>query len=427
MKKSSRRVWAMILTGALAAAGSMTAWAADRTISNVTLRIDSELESGSTLPEIDWSNDGSGHASNGDILITNSSKKYEITEAEWITSTSREMNVGDTPEMKVTLAPLTDGGDDYHFKGSYRASNVSVRYGNFMSAAKKDGNLVVKIRVRAIEGTFAPPEDAYWRDNSRGIARWEEPESGGSGKYEVVLKKGSSRIHSVETTARSYDFYPYMTKEGTYTFRVRTIAKTGKQEDYGDKSEWVESDEIYVAKEDVSDGSGRNDGPGVVGPSGSGVNGNTRVGWQKYNNRWYYYYPDGSYQKNGWARVGDNWYLFNNDGVMLTGWQNLNSPTINNQTYFLRESGEMAVGWVFWNNRWYYMNPTPDAFIGCMLKEHWATINGLTYWFTSDGSMAEGWHQIDGNWYYFYPGSGHKAVNTWVNTFYVNENGIWVQ
>ena len=52
MKKSSRRVWAMILTGALAAAGSMTAWAADRTISNVTLRIDSELESGSLAAKV---------------------------------------------------------------------------------------------------------------------------------------------------------------------------------------------------------------------------------------------------------------------------------------------------------------------------------------------------------------------------------------
>lgn len=84
-----------------------------------------------------------------------------------------------------------------------------------------------------------------------------------------------------------------------------------------------------------------------------------------------------------------------------------------------------VIGWVLWNHRWYYMNPTQDAFLGCMLRDRWATVDGKTYWFTSDGSMAEGWYQVEGNWYYFYPGSGHKAVNTWIDTFYVNENGVW--
>ena len=39
--------------------------------------------------------------------------------------------------------------------------------------------------------------------------------------------------------------------------------------------------------------------------------------------------------------------------------------------------------------------------------------------------MAEGWTQVDGNWYYFYPGVGYKAVDTYVDTFYVNADGIW--
>ena len=73
------------------------------------------------------------------------------------------------------------------------------------------------------------------------------------------------------------------------------------------------------------------------------------------------------------------------------------------------------------------MNPTQDAFLGCMLRDRWATVDGKTYWFTSDGSMAEGWYQVEGNWYYFYPGSGQKAVNTWIDTFYVNENGVWIR
>ena len=39
--------------------------------------------------------------------------------------------------------------------------------------------------------------------------------------------------------------------------------------------------------------------------------------------------------------------------------------------------------------------------------------------------MAEGWTQVDKNWYYFYPGYGYKAVNTTIDTFYVDANGIW--
>lgn len=425
MSRKRFLIWSMILALCISAMGGMTALAADRTISSVSIRIDSELEPGSTLPDISFTNNGNtGDVSDGDICISASSDKYDIIEAKWVTSTSRTMNVGDTPEMKVTLEPNRVGDDDYQFKGTYRSSNVSVRYGSFVSASRTGGNLVVRLKVRAIQGTFAPPEDAYWRDNSRGTARWEEPEEGGTGRYEVVLRRGSSKVHTVETTSRSYNFYPYMTQAGTYTFRVRTIAKTNKQEDYGKNSEWVESDEIYLAKEDVSDGSGQSSSGGTSsGPgTGSGPTGNTQFGWQRISNYWYYYYPDGSYQKNGWAKINDKWYLFQNDGKMLTGWQNLNG-----QTYYLNPGGDMATGWVYWNQHWYFLNMTKDSYEGCMLRDRWLGLDGKIYYFGSDGAMVEGWKEVEGNWYYFYPGAGNKAVNTWINTFYVNENGVWVR
>lgn len=420
MKVRYRRLWALVLAGVLSAAGVMVSQAAEKAISSVSIRIDSKLEAGSTLPDISIDAAGnSGNVSDGDICVTTSSDRYYISDAEWKTSTSRIMNVGDTPEMQVTLTPADE--DEYAFKGTYRSSNVSVRSGSYVSTSKKDGNLIVRLRVRAIEGTFAPPEDAYWKDNARGTARWEAPEEGGTGRYEVVLRRGSTKVHSAETTSHSYNFYPYMTKKGTYTFRVRTIAKTNKQDDYGESSEWVESEEIYLAEEDVSDGSGQNNSIASGGPSG-GSSGNTRVGWQYISNSWYYYYPDGSYHRNGWAQVGGLWYLFRDDGRMVTGWQNMN-----NQTYYLNDSGAMVTGWVLWNQKWYYMNPTQDAFLGCMLKDRWADVNGKTYYFTSSGAMAEGWMEVAGSWYYFYPGSGHKAVNTWIDTFYVNEQGVWVR
>lgn len=406
--RSRRWLWTGLLTAALAAAGMMTAAAAEHVVSSVTIRVSSKLEPGDTLPDIGTE---STSTEEGDVSISCSTDKYTIDRAEWVTSTSKEMKVGDQPEMRVWLT----AGADYYFKGSYRSSNVTVKSGSFVSAKREDADtLVVRLRVNAVKGDFSAPEEAYWKDNARGTARWEKPDSGDTGKYEVVLRRGSSKVHTVETTATSYNFYPYMTLEGTYSFRVRTIAKSSKDESYGKKSDWTESDELYIAKEDVSDGSGRTDNVS------SSPTGNTRAGWQHLNDYWYYYYPDGTYQKDSWLKVNDQWYLFQNDGKMLRGWQKKG-----NHTYFLTESGEMHVGWLQSAGRWYYFNPTPDAYEGAMFQNSWANVNGKLYYFNGEGIMVEGWNQVDGNWYYFYPGEGNKAVNTWIDTFYVDGDGIW--
>ena len=421
MRKTDKWVRMMALALGLSSAAVMTSFAADKTISSVSLRVESELEPGDTLPGISYVNgSASVDVEDGAICIVNTSTKYSIAEAEWITSESRTMEVGDKPSMKVRLTPETEGDDDYYFKGTYRSSNVNIKNdGTFMSAGKEDGDLIVKLRVDPIEGDFPAPEDVYWKDNSKGTARWEEPDDGGTGRYEVVLRRGSTKVKAVEVTGHSYNFYPYMTKEGTYTFRVRTIARTDKEEDYGKNSEWVESDEIYLAEEDVSDGSGQNDDITAV---VSNPGGNYRVGWMNYNDSWYYYYPDGSCQRDSWLKLNDKWYLFQNDGRMLTGWQNHNG-----QTYYLTEQGDMLTGWIQAGQRWYYLNPTKDDYEGCLLRSRWANVDGRIYYFNSDGSMMEGWNQVDGSWYYFYPGYGHKATDTYIDGFYVNQDGVWVR
>lgn len=376
-------------------------------ISSVTVTVNSDLNPGEKLPEISIANDGNTSVEEGDIVVSVSSDQYYIKEAEWTTSKSRTMEVGDQPQMKVILAPVD--ANEYYFKGTYRSSNVKIKKGTFVSASVKSDELTVKLKTKAIEGTFEAPQDAYWKDNAKGTAKWEKP-SDGTGHYEVVLRRGSHQVHKVETSSTSYNFYPYMTTAGTYSFKVRTIPKTTTEDKYGKKSEWTESDELYIAKEDVSDGSGQSSS------NNGGVTGNTNVGWCKSNDYWYYYYPDGTYQKNGWLQVSGKWYLFQEDGKMLRGWQNKGGST-----YFLSDNGDMVTGWIQSGSRWYYLNPEQ----GAMMKNSWGQANGNIYYFTSDGTMAEGWNQVEGNWYYFYPGQGNKAVNTWIDTFYVDENGVW--
>lgn len=416
MMKKIRWIGAVLLALSITAAAPGMVFAADKTVSSVSIRVYSELEPGETLPSISTANSGeSTTVSDGDICVSVSSSQYHIADAEWVTSSTRTMDVGDKPEMKVRLE--ADG--DYQFKGTYRSSNVKVKGGDYVSVSK-DGTeaLIVKLKVDPIEGNFGEPEDVYWKDNAKGTAKWSKPEEGGTGKYEVVLRRGSTKVHTVETTSTTYNFYPYMTQAGTYTFRVRTIAKTSGDSNYGKNSEWVESDEIYIAKEDVSDGSGRTDSSS---PSASaGPLGNTQVGWRQSNGDWYYYYPDGSYHKDGWLEVGGKHYLFQQDGRMMRGWQQMGG-----YWYFLADSGELVTGWLRDGNRWYYLNPTQDQFLGTMFANHWLSLNGYDYYFAADGSMIEGWWQVDGNWYYFYPGTGNKAVNTTIDTFYVDGNGIW--
>lgn len=411
MGRRKNYLWSLLLAGCFCMTAVMSSFAG--VISSVSIRVDSGLEPGDTLPDIAIRNDADASADNGGIEISVSSDRFTITDAKWVTSTSRKMEVGDKPEMKVWLTPVNE--DDYYFKGTYRSSNVSVRGGEFSSASISSGQLVVRLKVNPIKGAFPAPEDAYWKSSSRGTARWEKPSDGSTGTYEVILKRGSGTVHRVETRSTSYNFYPYMTSAGTYSFKVRTIARTDSEEKYGTKSEWVESDELYIAKEDVSDGSGRENGDSNGGPSG-----NTRVGWQYIDNYWYYYYPDGTYQKNSWLYVGDRWYLFQSDGKMLKGWQNKDG-----YTFYLTDNGDMVTGWVQTGGRWYYLNAGTQAPFGVMMKNSWVNLDGKIYYLLNDGIMAEGWNQIDGNWYYFYPGAGNRATDTYIDTFYVNADGVW--
>jgi len=42
-----------------------------------------------------------------------------------------------------------------------------------------------------------------------------------------------------------------------------------------------------------------------------------------------------------------------------------------------------------------------------------------------NGHMVRGWKQVGDHWSYFYPGSGDMARDTWIDTFYIDGNGVW--
>ena len=399
-----RRGTALVTMAALLTTnGCLTAWAAS-TITSVTVRVNLDLETGDALPNLDYGvSDSSGYAVN-----ISSNTKYDIQDAEWSKDVD-EIELGDTYTLKVTL----DANSGYEFKSSYNSSKVTVKGGKFVSAKRNsDDDLVVTIRTKEAKGTFETPEDADWQsENSNsdkfGIAKWRSVKNA---DYEVQLYRGEKVVHKVTGLEKtSYNFYPYMTREGDYSFRVRAIPENDSVAKDAAKSECLYSDEMFVDEDEVSDGSGQ----GQEETTGNTPVSTQQVGWVKTDGKWFFRYPDGTYLRDSWGKISDKWYLFNSKGEMLTGWQKAGD-----KWYYLNPDGDMKTGWFQDKNVWYYLNPDGSMAIG------WINVNNVHYCMGSNGAMLTGWQEVGGQWYYFYP-DGHKAANEVISGFYVDHNGVW--
>lgn len=404
-----RRILSGLLAVCLSVAvmGPLTVYGAASAINSVNIRVGlNDFEPGDKLPEIVVGSKDTGETA----YVYTSSDYYLVEKAEWVTSTSKTVQVGDTPRMKVWLEP-----SDYtnrRFKGGYQSSNVKITGGTFKSASIVSRDLVVTLELDPVKGQYEAPEEAYWSGNGYGNARWKMDGSlGGSYQYEIALYRGSSQVYKTTVSTTSYNFYPYMTKKGTYHFRVRVVPGDGNR--YGKSSEWARSDEINLPEEAVSDGSGQG--------GGQTASGNTQqVGWIQRGSRWYFLYPDGSYPKDEWLSRNGKWYLFDAEGWMVTGWQSRNG-----HDYYMDASGAMVTGWLKTDNGVYYLNPTPDQFEGILVKSRWIQDSGGQFYLDQNGMRTEGWMQVDGNWYYFYPGTGIKAVSTTISGFVLDADGVW--
>lgn len=444
-----------ILTGSFLLAVPGTALAASKPINSVNIKVNSKIESGSKLPDIDIGTT----PSDGGVAVSESNDRYEIAEAEWVNNSGKEVYTADEPRMKVTLEP--EDVSEYYFLASYKKSSVSINGGTFVSARREGDALVVTLTLKPVKGEYGEPLDAFWYEKNLGEARWEKPKDT-SGFYEVQLYRDGKSVYRIpRTSAVKYNFYPYMTEAGDYTFRVRTIPGTDAVSKYGKRSDWIESGELQITDRYVSDGKGQQ------ASKSKAVRGAEETGWKQKDKQWSYTYPDGTICRGGWEYIEGQWYYFNIDGVMQTGWQN-----IDNQHYYLYPNGQMAVGWANidgkwyffhtgehedetagtmapggwkvigpyyyyfnedgslytgWlnqNGRWYYLNTVDNSLLGAMFTG-WIKRDDKTYYTDSNGEMVTGWCQIDGNWHYFYPGSGEMAANTSINGFFVDADGIW--
>ncbi len=405
-EKKRRRGLCLILAAMfLMAFGAKTAFAASSYISNISITLDITPVPGEDLPSLHTGYTGDGT----DEVMISSNEKYDVISAKW-SSSADEAKLGGVYTIKVTLEAL----NDYKFNSSYSSSKIKVKGGTFVSAQRQStGRLVVTVKTKPAEGTLEAPDDAVWQSsrasNSKfGYAKWEAVSDAA---YDVYLYRGSKQIHKVtDLHTTSYNFYPYMTAKGTYTYRVRAVPVDDETAKYASKSEWTVSEELYVDSDEVSDGSGQKTNIQDITENQPET---SQVGWIAQGSRWYFRYPDGTYLKDSWGLISGAWYLFDSAGVMQTGWQEAKGVH-----YYMNESGAMQTGWLSYNDAWYYLKDDGAMATG------WIQLADKTYYLGDNGQMVTGWKEVDGQMYYFYP-DGHKAVNEYISGFYVDLNGVW--
>lgn len=140
--------------------------------------------------------------------------------------------------------------------------------------------------------------------------------------------------------------------------------------------------------------------------------------WILDDKGWWYKHSDGSYTKDGWEKIKNNWYLFDANGYMLYGWQYSNGAN----WYYLgaKQDGSMKTGWVFNDNKWYYMNSD-----GAM-QTGWVKVNNEWYYFDNSGAMQTGWIKVDGKDYLLYS-NGQMAHDVSIYGYNIDSNGVAVK
>lgn len=122
---------------------------------------------------------------------------------------------------------------------------------------------------------------------------------------------------------------------------------------------------------------------------------------------------------NVWKRVDGNWRYVDGTGQVLKNqwWYDKNTG----KNYYLKENGDMAIGWINNDSNWYYFNASGEMQTG------WIYLNNNWYYLNKSGAMKMGWLQDgNGNWYYF-DGSGAmktgRIIDDTGKSYYLDATG----
>lgn len=405
-----RKILLSALTVALLSAfAAVPALAASKQkIGSVRLNAKNRIETGGSITR-----DGvvQGDPAKGELGVWVNADSYQLESVRVTGGVGDNLPVGSVISVEAVLR-TTDSDRSFSQTLSESDVHLSDNAVKVTELRRSKTRLIVGLRFPGIKGDFAEPEGVSWQRGALGQASWREP-ANTSGSYELVLRRGGDIVKRVfGVTGNSYNFYPYMTKSGNYSFRIRTEAKGS-----GKSSGFTESETQKVNAAQVSNGQGA-----VWDQTGKGDGSNIeKAGWIQSGGAWMYRFPDGSFKKDGFEKIEGKWYFFSSEGKMRTGWARAVSGW-----YYFAESGEMLSGWQDVNGKMYYLDADPDSPTYGKVAANELIVDGNKYYYAlADGQRAKGWVQLGDHWSYFYPESGEMARNTTVDTFYVDADGAW--
>ena len=138
-------------------------------------------------------------------------------------------------------------------------------------------------------------------------------------------------------------------------------------------------------------------------------------GWLKIDKKWYFF-ADGVAQ-TGVLEDGGYRYEFDENGVMLTGWQNDGE----HYHYYNPSNGKALTGWQEIDGVWYVFDERGN------MRTGWYTDDkGQEFYLGNNGKMRTGWVDIEESSYYFNE-NGKLQKDTWIDGYYVDEWGEWVE
>lgn len=362
-----------------------------------------------------------------DLSVRTNSRQYHVNTYEFDNSEG-SWEAGEEPRLRVYV----EADEEYYFPKNLKKGNVSVSGASCISLKISEDleTAEVTVKLEPVKGTLGTVENAWWDTGSPGKAKWSE--TGHANAYEVKLYRGNTMVeHKDKVRGTNCNFYPYMDRQGDYTFKVRAVPSGTSEEKYLTAGEWVESEVQEISRQQAeaapkanknqveSSGGNSQGNSSAGGPASNGVSpGNINpsdLGWNYIQNKWKYRNLDGSYATAGWQSIDGKWYLFDMSGNMLTGWQHYGG-----NDYYLSSSGDMITGWFGENRKWYYFGPDGAKVTG------WLMDGNDWYFLGPDGVMSTGWVKWEDKFYYMNPENGKMLRNAYADQFYVGPDGVWV-
>lgn len=295
---------AFFMTAALLSSAFAPAALADNKtkVGKICLTVDSDIRAGSSGGEVDVTPTGD----NTDL--------YYVDAVEVVNDEGDDWSKSNPPEVDITLG--LEDEEEYAFSGTSSSSfkltldsSIKSRFDKikFVDARKTDGGATVILTVKLVFDEDADMSDApapgnlSWDSDNPKVAVWDDVES--AKYFQVQLYRNGSFVtppdggnSTLSVYNTFYDFTDWMTENGTYTFKVRSVKASNNA-----KSSWKTSPE-QTAGNSVSEG------------------------WKQAADhvRWWWQNADGTYPASQWKDVNGQWYYFDADGYMATGWVQVN-------------------------------------------------------------------------------------------------------